>query len=701
MLQFCAEKLISVDSKNELTIWDLISKKKITCYTPPGIITTVITDPMLDWAFIGLQQGDILCYDLDRERLAPLRIPNFWRERSPRARILSVVSLQLHPRDIGQLLIGYTEGAVIYSFKQNQPLKYFHYEVPPAAPGGNSDPTALNDVRRPRLTDAFWHPTGTFVGTAHEDGSIVFWDPKDGRILMARTIQDTQVDLPGKRTSGPPKTFSVKDPYAKIAWCAKQNPDDTGLLIAGGLSVNSLEKGLTFLDLGPTPVYATSSWQILSDHFKGKRQNLLAMPPGAEIVDFCLIPRQSPHFAGAQDPIAVIALLSSGELITLSFPSGHPISPTNQLHPSLTFVHPFVVSAAVTNVNRTRWLGMVENRSQGPPILQGGALASKSLRKYDDRTIIQTAHGDGTVRIWDAGSNDKLENSALLQVDVARALGRFNNIDITVVSMAGATGEFAVGTKSGEVVIYRWGPNRLFGGEPPMPTPVQPGSIDNIMDRAEPGLKEGLQPFVLYNMAKGPITALQMSDVGFVAVGSEAGIFTLIDLRGPAIIYSAPVAEFVKNEKRGLFSKRHSNHAGSKGDWATEVSFGVMTLDDDEYSSICCFVGTNLGLVATFRILPQPNGTYAAQLAGVTQCTDRVVAICPIVTASGAPALADGPTVASLREGRTVAGTLVVGKWLNFLLGLVINVLQSPKPKPVFSNLRPPKAPKSLGTSPR
>jgi hypothetical protein len=54
-------------------------------------------------------------------------------------------------------------------------------------------------------------------------------------------------------------------------------------------------KGLTFLDLGPTPNYATSSWQILSDHFAGaNRQRILPTPPKAEVVDFCLIPRTSP-----------------------------------------------------------------------------------------------------------------------------------------------------------------------------------------------------------------------------------------------------------------------------------------------------------------------------------------------------------------------------------------------------------------------
>ncbi|KFZ14763.1 hypothetical protein V501_03070 [Pseudogymnoascus sp. VKM F-4519 (FW-2642)] len=660
-LRFCADKLLSLDTKNELTVWDLIGGgKKICSYTAPGIVTCLATDPMLDWAFLGLQQGEIVAFDLDRERAAPLRLPNFFRERSPRSRILSVVSLQLHPRDIGQLLIGYTEGAVIYSFKEAKATKFFQYEVPPGAPGGASDPNVVGDARRPRLTQCLWHPTGTFVLTAHEDGSLVFWDPKDGRVVMARTLDDLHVDQPGSKPGGSKGGLSIKEPYAKISWCAKTNPDDTGLLIAGGVPMSAQTKGLTFLELGPTPVYATSSWQTLTDHFKGKQQKLLETPAGAEVIDYCLIPRASPHFDGAQDPIAVIALLSSGELITLSFPSGHPISPTNQLHPSLTFVHPFVVSCSVTTVNRTRWLGMTEKRQQGPPLLRGGVGGSKNVRKHEDRTIIQTAHGDGTVRIWDAGTSDKLENSGVLQIDVARSLGRYENIEITAINMAGQTGEMAVGTKSGEVAIYRWGGNKLKGFEPSPPVAVRPGTIENISDRAEPGLREGLQPFVLYNMAHGPISALKMSDVGFIGVGSEDGTFAIIDLRGPAIIFDGSVNDFAKHEKKGSLFNRSSSHGGPKTDWAVSIAFGVLTLDNDEYSSICCFVGTNLGRVATFKILPQQNGGYTTQFAGVAQLNDRVVSICPIIATSGQPAVADGPTVASLREGRIIPGMLVV-----------------------------------------
>lgn len=577
-LQFCADRLISLDSKNDIIVWDLQTGKKVASYAPPGVVMSLVTDPMLDWAFIGLQNGEVIAYDLDREKIAPLRLPNFWRERNPRARLLSVVSMQLHPRDIGQLLIGYTEGAVIYSFKQNRPIQYFQYEVPVGAPGGNADPQAAQTLRRPKLTQVFWHPTGTFVGTAYDDATMVIWDPKEARIIMARTVSDTHVDSPGKQSNAfgsTPGTFALKEPFARIAWCCKENPDDTGILIAGGVPTTAPQKGMTFLELGLTPVYATSSWPILTNHFEAKRQHFLPTPPGAEVVDFCLVPRTSPHFAGSQDPIAIIALLTSGELITLSFPSGHPISPTNQLPPSVSFVHPFVTSIAVSAIDRTRWLGMTENRQHGPLLLRGGAEGVRPLRRFEARNVIQMAHGDGTVRIWDAGHGDELENPNTLQVDVARSLDRYDDVDITKMSMANSTGELGVGTVTGEVVIYRWGGNKLFGREDTQKLEIKQGGITVITQRAEPSLKEGLQPFALFDMRQGPISALKMSDVGFVGIGSENGVFSIIDLRGPAVIFTAAMTDFLKPEKRGSFIKRKETQGSGDSDWPVVIEFGV------------------------------------------------------------------------------------------------------------------------------
>jgi syntaxin-binding protein 5 len=654
-LQFTANKLVSLDAKNELGVWDLETGTRLAGLPIPGSVHCMVTDPMLDWAFLGLSSGEVLAYDLDRERLATsFRLPNFWKERDPRARQIGLVGLALHPRDIGQLLIGYTNGAVIYSFKQNAPIKHFEYILQPGAPGG--DGGSIDTVRRPRLTHVVWHPSGTFILTAHEDGSLVFWDPKDGRIVMARSLMCTKVDQP---VPNPPRP-EVLEPYSRISWCCKENPEDTGLLISGGQPFDAPQKGLTFLELGVTPIYSTSSWQVLTNFFNGKRQMSLPTPPGAQVVDYLLVPRNSPHFTGAQDPIAIIALLSSGELVTMSFPSGYPISPTNQLHPSLSFVHPYVTKVSVATLDRGRWLGMVETRNQGEPLLKGGAGAVRPKKRYEARTIMQVAHGDSTVRIWDAGHADEIENPTLLQLDIARALDRYDDVDITAMHLASNTGEFAAGTRTGEVVIYRWGGNKFFGRDEPKHLPPNPGGLTDISSRAEPPLKEGLQPFFLYEMMQGPVSALAVSDVGFVAAGSEGGFFSIVDLRGPAVIFQASVAEFAKQEKRSSFIKGRSGSTSSAKEWPTVIEFGVMTLEDEKYSSICCFVGTNHGRVVTFKLLPANNG-YTAKLAGVATFSDKVISISPIVVDSGQPASATGPTVAGLREGRQVNGILVVG----------------------------------------
>lgn len=534
--------------------------------------------------YANTQLGEIVTYDLDRHIVAPFKLPNLWRERNPRARILPIVSLQFHPRDIGTILIGYSDGAVIFSVKQNKPMKYFQYEVPKGAPGGDSDPSAAREVRWPRITKAIWHPTGTFILTAHDDSSLVFWDPKDGRVVMARTLQDIDVNKPGSASAehgSSPGTFSLKAPIFEVTWCCKENPDDTGLLVAGGTPTTEATKGLTFIDLGPTPNYQTSSWQVLSNHIASKRQSQLPTPPNAEVVDFCLIPRSSPHFVGAQDPIAVMTLLSSGELVTLSFPSGYPITPTNMLHLSLSFVHPFINKFSFASVDRTRWLGWREKRAQGPHLISGGAEAKRPLKRFENRDVVLMAHADGLIRIWDTGHDDQIENPTVIQVDLARAVGKHEgNIEVTDMSLSGPAGELSVGLKSGQLVIFKWNRNQNAGRDIPTGENDEPDSMTNISHRADPGLKEGFIPLSLLDQRQGPVTALKHSDVGFVCVGFQSGNLSFIDLRGPSVIYSAHVRDFAKVNRRSSLRKSHASPDGIS-EWPTYVEFGVLTLEGD------------------------------------------------------------------------------------------------------------------------
>lgn len=545
-LKLCGSKVVIVDNRSELTILDLEDPgAEGARYSPPGGVSSISTDPSLDWIFLGLQNGDVVVYDLDRELLSPFRIPNLWRERSPKAKFLPVVSLALHPRDVGTLLIGYLEGAVVFSMKQMKALHFLQFELPPGAPGTDTERGIINTLRKPRVVEALWHPTGTFICTTHDDSCLVIWDPKDGRIVQSRSIQDSYVHIPGTPTAsdtlgGDGNTISIRQPLFKVAWCSTANPDETSILIAGGNSSSVPVKGITLLELGLTPNMLTSSIQIISDHFASpKRQRCLPTPIDVYVVDFCLIPRTSPHYAGFHDPTSIIALLSSGELITLRFPDGQSLSPATLHHPSLSLAHPFITHVNLSAINRQRWLGMVESRDKPKEIIIGGAEHPKPLRRYENRTIVQTAHHDGTVKVWDLGLGDEIENGDVMEVDLRQVLERGVNLNVERVSMAGATGEMVVGMETGEVVIYRWGRNKGFGRTEEdealqsMSRTEQNVSegIRDVKTKTDPSVREGLLPLCVLEQHCGGILALKCSDIGFVAVAYQTGHVCVVDLR--------------------------------------------------------------------------------------------------------------------------------------------------------------------------
>lgn len=56
-VQFCADKLVILDSKNDISIFNLDNKHMIANYAPPGQVMTMLTDPSLDYCLTGLQNG--------------------------------------------------------------------------------------------------------------------------------------------------------------------------------------------------------------------------------------------------------------------------------------------------------------------------------------------------------------------------------------------------------------------------------------------------------------------------------------------------------------------------------------------------------------------------------------------------------------------------------------------------------------------
>lgn len=56
-IQFCGERLVVWDGRNDITIFCLETKRKIATYSPPGQATCLVTDPCLDYCLTGLQTG--------------------------------------------------------------------------------------------------------------------------------------------------------------------------------------------------------------------------------------------------------------------------------------------------------------------------------------------------------------------------------------------------------------------------------------------------------------------------------------------------------------------------------------------------------------------------------------------------------------------------------------------------------------------
>ena len=71
------------------------------------------------------------------------------------------------------------------------------------------------------------------------------------------------------------------------------------------------------------------------------------------------------------------------------------------------------------------------------------------------------------------------------------------------------------------------------------------------------------------------------------------------------------------------------------------------------------FVGTNLGRLLTFKILPSRQGTYSVQVAGSVTLDEKVLSITPLNAETGKPAAATQAAVSALREGHRVNGVVV------------------------------------------
>jgi syntaxin-binding protein 5 len=191
-------------------------------------------------------------------------------------------------------------------------------------------------ARRPPVTALTIHPAGHFFVVGHTDGCLSFWAIEDEtQPLLVRTLDTTDVNIvdtekldehlfQGSGGDRPPA--SEREPIFKLSWSSYSNSSDprggdTTLTILGGLHLGDAT-GLSVLNLPPfnppePPVPNPPGSHMLNPFWRTAMRNSLNPSKTyfyytQEVVqDYLLIPRQSPHFSGTYDPIAILLLTES------------------------------------------------------------------------------------------------------------------------------------------------------------------------------------------------------------------------------------------------------------------------------------------------------------------------------------------------------------------------------------------------------
>ncbi|KAG0199181.1 hypothetical protein BGX28_007513 [Mortierella sp. GBA30] len=387
-----APVLIVIDSKNAITVFDLIKKQRLFVRNARSVVTCMELLSGSNWLFHGLRDGTIDVFDVYRGQPVPYRIPNIIPE-GPRHSL--VVSIKTHPRDNNQLLIAYNTGIALWSLKTKSVIRTFIYEIPPGAMGGlaaGDNMFGVNESRYPHVTVVAWRPDGLGFVSGYDDGCFVFWDIKQERPTLARTIHELQVNIPGIRPVIERTTTGQFIPIYQLTWCLHPNLEDTTLVVAGGTSSVDMF-GLHLFD-----------YSAKADYRSPRRHQTLAME--SDILDFVVLPRNSPWYNGALDPISILILTNRGGIKCFAFDAPYTV----QSIPScISMVEPRLLRAKVYGpLPHEIYKRLVHDHKKGVSISPRIPLRGIQLAPVDEtrlcRDIVVTAHLDCSIRFWEGAS---------------------------------------------------------------------------------------------------------------------------------------------------------------------------------------------------------------------------------------------------------------------------------------------------------
>lgn len=694
--------LVCVESSGSITVLSLESKEILGRYLAHGSVFAVETDPSLDWLVVGLNNGSLIFYDVDRLSLTPMRVDNLQKVVMPKQKMSPVLSIEWHPRDIGSLLIAYSHCAVQYSIVEGRIKNSFIYQLDPSCRGfeySNMIETggkkklfgSMKEVR-PRVVEAHYHPNGLHIVTVHADGTLAFWDANSATLLEARTVK-----VKGLHKQGDPVQVDACGEM-RVKWITGQDPELTLLLITGA-SVEHPDV-IDVFDFGYTLKYSMTSHEKQGDFYsvppEGERKipvkfNRRLQEQGPLEYITTLLPlaaEAQPYFNGGHHPSRIFLISSLGSLyMSILDPLA---APDIAIPPSLGSILPPITFSSSESVKRVDWYSILSNRRTkgASTLLSGGAAVNKQYPRplglnEGFHTVSVLAHENGSICLLDITSGEYNDDEAVAKFSLRDTLddGTSGSYRPISVSCSFESRELLVGLANGNVAICKF---TKAGVTPPARTGYEQCAVQHsngdakIVDLSRRMLGHFTQPSfmpvsLLQIDTSDKVSCLKLSNTGFAAVGYKSGRLVVCDIsRGPAVIMNL---ESITTHLPSVVGECY----------VTSLEFTIMEYGQDGYSSLLLLVGTNAGgNFLVFKIVPQTNGAFDAVFATKTlglnyrnneEGDSGLDKIMPVNAATGESA------VATLEMFRALARNIVIPGYIVVSSKRDLRVLKLPKQK--------------------
>ncbi|CEH18691.1 Tomosyn and related SNARE-interacting proteins [Ceraceosorus bombacis] len=410
---------------------------RIHAHSARNSVTCIETQPGHAHLWIGLRDGTVDAYDLDRLHLSAYRIPNLWWEEEEilrksgvpdapsRRHVPMVIDIKTHPLDLGRVLLAYEGGACLLDVKTRAVIRSFQLRLLPGAPGAGGAPDEILWTERASpATCVAWRPDGIIFAMGHADGVVSFWNVDDGdKPLLVRTLDQIDVDRPqapsGDAHSQDSPSRFMREPIFKLAWSGFSSASwrdfaaqGTALTVLGGGVVDASSGVVSWhfpAYSAPVQLWASKTPEALAKLRNSLRSSIITerearIQTKATCEDFLLLPAASPHYGNAFDATALLALIGSDPslpplqgatrgLQAFPFPAAAPTEQGLHIAGSKT--------SAAEELELPFSLAMT-----GSSAAKGVRLAQVGLHAY--RKLVSVSSKSDPLGSWDAGVAEEL-----------------------------------------------------------------------------------------------------------------------------------------------------------------------------------------------------------------------------------------------------------------------------------------------------